>query len=125
MYNLEIIFKEDSLKLSNLLKDHRDLSFELDRVKDILSKKSDISNTKRLEDKFNHYTPIAKFLTLENIVATQPPREKFDALCTTVDSLVQTLSLKADISSMESTIDSLSASVDQKLTQMATKEDLE
>jgi hypothetical protein len=54
--------KDDSLKLGNLLKDHKDLSFEVDRVKDIMSRKADLESYKRLEEKFNHYTPISKFL---------------------------------------------------------------
>lgn len=118
-------FKEDSLKLSNLLKDHKDLSFELDRVKDLLSKKSDIANTKRLEDKFNHYTPISKFLTLENLVATQPPREKFDSLWSTVSSISESLPSLASISSLEESISSLNNDITERLSLMASKEDLE
>lgn len=93
--NFEQTVINDNKMLVNIAKEQRDLEFEIDRIKDTMSKKVDFAACKRLEDKFNHYTPITKFLTLDNSIHSYALRENVDEISSKLKDLTSDVELKA------------------------------
>lgn len=59
-----------------------------------MTRKADLASQKLLEDKFNHYTPVTKFLTLENSMHSYVTNDYFDLLSLRVKALAEQVNLR-------------------------------
>ena len=104
---IETTTKENTFRISSLVKEQKDLDFELDRIRDSLTRKADLESHKLIEEKFNHYTPITKFLTLDNSMHNYITRDYFDLLSLRVKALAEQVNLRDKIESVDEKVANL------------------
>jgi hypothetical protein len=98
---VENLATNDSHILVEIVQAQRDLEFEIARIKDGMAKKMDMVMYNRLEEKFNHYTPITKFLALEHDINNYASRETVDELMAELRYLSADVELKAYTEDLE------------------------
>ena len=117
--------KENNYKINTLIKEQKDLDFEIERLRDSMTRKADLSAQKLLEEKFNHYTPITKFLTLDNSMHNYVTRDSFDSLSLRFRALSDQVNLRDKIESVDEKVSKLKFEIQQIIKTLATKEDLD
>ena len=115
----------DSTTLQSLEKQQRELDFEIDRIKDNMTKKVDYAMYKRIEDKFNHYTPINKFLTLDNNMHYYASKEQAEEIENNLKDLSEKVDLKAQNEDVNQKFSDFKTDFGQITSTLATKEDME
>ncbi|CAI2387617.1 unnamed protein product [Moneuplotes crassus] len=114
----------DSIQITMLENRQKNLEFELDTLKNKLSHKAEQRETERIEDKFITYTPISKFISLENKLKNYAEDKKVAELQQKVDHIDQDLTTKATIEGSRADLDQLKSDIACVIQKLATKEDL-
>lgn len=97
MVRVEGIQNEDKVFKSNIIKEQRDMDFEIDRMKDSMNRKVNMDDHKRLEEKFMHYTPVIKFMNLENSMTHYAKRDHFENMKYELEIIQRELKMRTRI----------------------------
>ena len=90
-----------------------------------MTKKVDLLDLKRLEEKLSNYTPISKFITLDNSMLNYAQRDKVDEIELKVQELSEQVGLRSKIEEVDNNFTNLKNEIDGVISTLATKEDLE
>ncbi|CAI2387629.1 unnamed protein product [Moneuplotes crassus] len=106
-------------------KQHRDLEFEVDMIRDKLTKKADLKITDRLDDKFMNYTPISKFVSLNNDIKNYAEKDRVIEIEKNIELIKNNIGLRATSADVQADFGKLKSEIDKTIARLVTKKDLE
>jgi len=112
----ESVQKDNSSRIDNLIREHMDLETSIEKIKEVLNKKTDIGSTRRLDE---------KLLVLSQSLQRYVLKETVDDLEHTVATIQEHVAIKMDKQEVNDTFQQTVLQIDKKLELLATKEDLE
>ena len=112
----ESVQKDNSSRIDNLIRENMDLETSIEKIKEVLNKKTDIGSTRRLDE---------KLLVLSQSLQRYVLKETVDDLEHTVATIQEHVAIKMDKQEVNDTFQQTVLQIDKKLELLATKEDLE